>query len=128
MIPAPTSGWYSATEMVGWAIGLHPEQGPCGLVGVFMTQPSPGSPPASGRFYCRCTVRATSTRYSTTRSLSITGNRGWSDNCDADVDVSFVDTYTTSGDCTPIVITRTFTAVDDKGNSSTCEQTITLNQ
>ena len=61
-------------------------------------------------------------------SLSITGNPVVSDNCDADVDVSFVDTYATSGDCTPIVITRTFTAVDDKGNSSTCEQTITLNR
>ncbi|MCB9051460.1 MAG: hypothetical protein H6556_18670 [Lewinellaceae bacterium] len=42
--------------------------------------------------------------------------------------ISFVDTYTSAGDCAPIIITRTFTAVDDKGNTSTCTQTITLNR
>ncbi|MCB0565215.1 MAG: hypothetical protein KDD01_12640, partial [Phaeodactylibacter sp.] len=61
-------------------------------------------------------------------SLSITGSPIVSDNCDSNVDVSFVDTYSTSGDCTPIVITRTFTATDDKGNVSTCTQAITLNR
>ena len=61
-------------------------------------------------------------------SLSITGSPVVSDNCDSNVDVSFVDTYSTGGDCAPIIITRRFTAVDDKGNSSTCTQTITLNR
>ncbi|MCB9289979.1 MAG: T9SS type A sorting domain-containing protein [Lewinellaceae bacterium] len=64
--------------------------------------------------------------YNNPASLSITGNPIVSDNCDNNVDVSFVDTYSANGDCVPIVITRTFTAVDDKGNTSTCTQEITL--
>ena len=64
--------------------------------------------------------------YNNPASLSITGNPVVSDNCDNNVDVSFVDTYSANGDCVPIVITRTFTAVDDKGNTSTCTQEITL--
>ncbi|MCO6479433.1 MAG: hypothetical protein J5I94_22555, partial [Phaeodactylibacter sp.] len=42
-------------------------------------------------------------------SLAITGMPDADDNCDGDVDVSFVDTYSTDGDCAPIIITRTFT-------------------
>ena len=61
-------------------------------------------------------------------SLAITGAATATDNCDDNVSISFVDTYTSAGDCAPIIITRTFTAVDDKGNTSTCTQTITLNR
>jgi hypothetical protein len=59
-------------------------------------------------------------------SLPITGAPIVSDNCDATPDVTFEDTYVTNGDCGDIVITRTFTATDEKGNSSSCVQTITL--
>ncbi|MCO6492278.1 MAG: HYR domain-containing protein, partial [Phaeodactylibacter sp.] len=61
-------------------------------------------------------------------SLAITGAPTVSDNCDQDVEVTFVDTYANAGDCAPIIITRTFTAVDDKGNTRTCTQLITLNR
>ena len=59
-------------------------------------------------------------------SLPITGSPIVSDNCDANPDVTFVDTYTQNGDCGDIVIKRTFTATDEKGNSSSCMQFITL--
>ena len=59
-------------------------------------------------------------------SLPITGAPIVSDNCDANPDVTFVDTYTQNGDCGDIVIKRTFTATDEKGNSSSCMQFITL--
>ena len=61
-------------------------------------------------------------------SLDIVGAPIVSDNCDANPDVTFVDTYTQNGDCGDIVITRIFTATDDKGNSSTCTQIITLSK
>ena len=64
--------------------------------------------------------------YNNPASLSIVGSPIVSDNCDNNVDVTFEDTYQQFGDCGDIVITRTFTAVDDKGNSSFCTQTITL--
>ncbi|MCB0596913.1 MAG: hypothetical protein KDD28_22705, partial [Phaeodactylibacter sp.] len=60
-------------------------------------------------------------------SLPITGQPTGSDNCGG-VNVAFVDTYTSAGDCAPIVITRTFTVTDSKGNATTCTQTITLNR
>ena len=46
------------------------------------------------------------------------------DNCDLVVDVTFAD-VTVSASC-PQVIERTYTATDDCGNSSTCLQTITI--
>ncbi|MCO6487937.1 MAG: hypothetical protein J5I98_05940, partial [Phaeodactylibacter sp.] len=61
-------------------------------------------------------------------SLDVTGRPVVSDNCDNSVSVSFVDTYSSAGDCAPIVITRRFTATDDKGNSTSCTQLITLNR
>ena len=64
--------------------------------------------------------------YNNPASLSITGSPIVSDNCDNNVDVTFEDTYQQFGDCGDIVITRTFTAVDDKGNTSYCTQVITL--
>ena len=64
--------------------------------------------------------------YNNPASLSIVGSPIVSDNCDNNVDVTFEDTYQQFGDCGDIVITRTFTAVDDKGNTSFCTQTITL--
>ena len=64
--------------------------------------------------------------YNNPSSLSLVGSPIVSDNCDQDVEVTFEDTYEQFGDCGDIVITRTFTAVDDKGNSSTCTQVITL--
>ncbi|MCB9053545.1 MAG: T9SS type A sorting domain-containing protein [Lewinellaceae bacterium] len=66
--------------------------------------------------------------YNNPASLAITGAPQASDNCDNSVTVTFVDTYTSAGDCAPIIIRRTFRAVDDKGNASTCTQTITLNR
>ena len=64
--------------------------------------------------------------YNNPSSLSLVGSPIVSDNCDQDVEVTFEDSYEQFGDCGDIVITRTFTAVDDKGNSSTCTQVITL--
>jgi uncharacterized repeat protein (TIGR01451 family) len=61
-------------------------------------------------------------------SFDIVGAPMASDNCDANPDVTFEDTYTQNGDCGDIVITRVFTATDDKGNSSTCTQIITLSK
>ncbi|MCB0075366.1 MAG: hypothetical protein KDE20_28110, partial [Caldilineaceae bacterium] len=61
-------------------------------------------------------------------SLAVTGAPVVSDNCDQDVAVTFTDTYTSAGDCAPIIITRRFRAVDDKGNATTCTQVITLNR
>jgi hypothetical protein len=62
--------------------------------------------------------------YNNPASLSITGAPTVSDNCDSDVEVTFEDTYVQNGDCGDIVITRTFTATDEKGNSSSCVQTL----
>ena len=64
--------------------------------------------------------------YNNPSSLSLVGSPTVSDNCDNDVTVTFEDTYAQNGDCGDIVITRTFTTVDDKGNSSSCTQVITL--
>ena len=64
--------------------------------------------------------------YNNPSSLSLVGSPIVSDNCDQDVEVTFEDSYEQFGDCGDIVITRTFTAVDDKGNSSSCTQVITL--
>ncbi|MCG8330355.1 MAG: GEVED domain-containing protein, partial [Chitinophagales bacterium] len=64
--------------------------------------------------------------YNNPSSLSLVGSPIVSDNCDQNVAVTFEDTYEQFGDCGDIVITRTFTAVDDKGNSSSCTQVITL--
>ena len=66
--------------------------------------------------------------YNNPASLNITGRATATDNCDDNVAISFVDTYSAGGDCAPIIITRTFRAVDDKGNVSTCTQAITLNR
>lgn len=49
------------------------------------------------------------------------------DNCDMNVNLTFTQT-TTSSDCSSeSVITRTWTATDDCGNSATCSASITLN-
>ncbi|MCB0580453.1 MAG: hypothetical protein KDD10_14230, partial [Phaeodactylibacter sp.] len=61
-------------------------------------------------------------------SLSITGSPTVDDNCDNNVQVTFTDTYSSAGDCAPIIITRTFRAIDDVGKVSTCQQVITLNR
>ncbi|MCB9293579.1 MAG: hypothetical protein H6559_10730 [Lewinellaceae bacterium] len=66
--------------------------------------------------------------YNNPASLDVTGRPVVSDNCDNSVSVSFVDTYSAAGDCAPIVITRRFTATDDKGNTTSCTQLITLNR
>ena len=59
-------------------------------------------------------------------SLQYTGSPVIEDNC-GDVALSFEDTYShIGGDCGVTVITRTFTATDAAGNSSTAVQTITL--
>ena len=64
--------------------------------------------------------------YNNPASLSITGSPTVSDNCNNNVDVTFEDNYAQNGDCGDIVITRTFTVVDNKGNTSYCNQLITL--
>ncbi|MCB0593661.1 MAG: T9SS type A sorting domain-containing protein [Phaeodactylibacter sp.] len=66
--------------------------------------------------------------YNNPASTAITGTPTVSDNCDDNVAVTFVDTYTSAGDCAPIIIRRTFRAVDDVGRVATCTQTITLNR
>lgn len=59
-------------------------------------------------------------------SLEYTGMPTISDNC-GDFTLTFEDTYSNQGgECGNIVITRTFTVTDAAGNSSTAEQTITL--
>ncbi len=50
-----------------------------------------------------------------------TGTATGSDLCDAEVDFSFVDAAPVAG-----VVTRTWTATDDGGNTATCDQLITL--
>ena len=51
------------------------------------------------------------------------------DNCDTDVDITATDSFTAAGDCGDVVITRTFNAVDDKGNEAeSCTQEITIQQ
>ncbi len=59
-------------------------------------------------------------------SLEITGNPTVSDNCDTDLDVDLSDS-TAAGSCPQEkVITRTWTATDDCGNSSDCDQVVTV--
>ena len=48
-----------------------------------------------------------------------------SDNCDTDVEVTMTESIdTATGDCSGLVITRTYTATDDCGNSSVYTQTL----
>ncbi|MEO1262137.1 MAG: MopE-related protein [Bacteroidota bacterium] len=55
-----------------------------------------------------------------------TGEATGSDNCDSDVMISYND-VTTAGSCPDnSVITRTWTATDNCGNSTPCDQTITI--
>ncbi len=55
---------------------------------------------------------------------SNTGNATATDNCDGDVDFTYSD-ISDGGTC-PELITRTWTATDDCGNTAECVQTITL--
>ncbi len=51
------------------------------------------------------------------------------DNCDQDVSFTFTDQVTAVGECTDDfvqIVTRTWTATDDSGNTSTCSQQITF--
>ncbi|WP_421947075.1 SdrD B-like domain-containing protein [Phaeodactylibacter xiamenensis] len=48
------------------------------------------------------------------------------DNCDNNVDITATDSFTSSGDCGDVVITRTFTATDDQGLTDECQQEITV--
>jgi hypothetical protein len=48
------------------------------------------------------------------------------DNCDNNVDITATDSFTSSGDCGDVVITRTFTAIDDQGLTDECQQQITI--
>jgi hypothetical protein len=49
-----------------------------------------------------------------------------SDNCDADVEIAWVDDVSDGNTC-PETITRTYRATDDCGNSDTCTQSIIVN-
>jgi hypothetical protein len=56
----------------------------------------------------------------------ITGSATATDNCDDDVEITYSDVvYPDDPDACPKVITRTWTATDDCGNSSSCTQIIT---
>ncbi|WP_160213938.1 SdrD B-like domain-containing protein, partial [Phaeodactylibacter xiamenensis] len=48
------------------------------------------------------------------------------DNCDDNVDITATDSFTSSGDCGDVVITRTFTAIDGQGLTDECQQQITI--
>ncbi|NRA50400.1 MAG: hypothetical protein HRU12_14810, partial [Phaeodactylibacter sp.] len=48
------------------------------------------------------------------------------DNCDGDVNVTATDSFTANGDCGDVVITRSFTAVDDQGYTDECQQQISF--
>ena len=48
------------------------------------------------------------------------------DNCDLEVDITFVDVETPGACPQEMVVTRTWTATDDAGNSSSCDQIITV--
>ncbi|WP_425420174.1 T9SS type A sorting domain-containing protein [Phaeodactylibacter xiamenensis] len=48
------------------------------------------------------------------------------DNCDDNVDITATDSFTASGDCGDVVITRSFTATDDQGLTDECQQQITF--
>ncbi|MCB9299302.1 MAG: T9SS type A sorting domain-containing protein [Lewinellaceae bacterium] len=54
-----------------------------------------------------------------------TGRPTATDNCGVPT-VTFTDTYVTPGDCAPTTLTRHFKATDSKGNSSVCDQVITI--
>lgn len=58
-------------------------------------------------------------------SLLYTGEPIADDNC-SDVDFSFTDELIDGGDCFPKVIQRQFTIMDENGNETTCDQTITF--
>lgn len=58
-------------------------------------------------------------------SLALTGAPMVEDNC-GDYQITFEDTYTQTGECGDIIITRAFTVTDAAGNSSTTSQQITL--
>jgi hypothetical protein len=60
----------------------------------------------------------------TSTATGVTGNATATDNCDGTPTIGFAD-VTVAGACPQErTITRTFTAIDDCGNSSTCTQTI----
>ena len=59
-------------------------------------------------------------------TLLYTGEPEASDNC-SEVDFFFIDELIENGDCFPKVIHREFTVMDENGNETTCDQTITLN-
>ncbi|KGE87643.1 HYR domain-containing protein [Phaeodactylibacter xiamenensis] len=48
------------------------------------------------------------------------------DNCDNNVGITATDSFTASGDCGDVVITRSFTATDDQGLTDECQQQITF--
>ncbi|MBX2875266.1 MAG: hypothetical protein KTR30_24325 [Saprospiraceae bacterium] len=58
-------------------------------------------------------------------SLLYTGEPIASDNCSA-VDFTFTDELIDGGDCFPKVIQRQFTIMDENGNETSCNQTITF--
>lgn len=58
-------------------------------------------------------------------SLLYTGEPIASDNC-SDVDFNFTDELIDGGDCFPKVIQRQFTIMDENGNETTCDQSITF--
>jgi len=61
-----------------------------------------------------------------TMDPEFTGFAAADDNCDLSVDVTFTDVEV-AGDCPQEkVVTRTWTATDDAGNSSSCDQIITV--
>ena len=59
-------------------------------------------------------------------STSETGTATASDNCDQDVAVTFTDNSTPGSCPAERIITRTWTATDDCGNSASCDQLLTI--
>jgi hypothetical protein len=58
-------------------------------------------------------------------ATTATGNATATDNCDATPTIGFSDAVNGTL-CPQITVTRTFTAIDDCGNSSSCTQLITI--